>query len=85
MLEIQPQRLTREVFAPFGDVIQIEGSNHFEINSGYAYACSRSDRRPAGWRECKGAVQLFLGRPRPQEIKMLEKHPLGSQAFYPVQ
>ena len=35
MLEVQPQRLTREAFAPFGDVIQIEGSNHFEINSGY--------------------------------------------------
>ena len=35
MLNIQPQRLTREAFAPFGDVIEIEGSEQFEINSGY--------------------------------------------------
>ena len=27
MLHIQPQRLTRKAFAPFGDVIEIEGSS----------------------------------------------------------
>ena len=35
MLIVQPQPLTRETFATFGDVIQIDGSEQFEINSGY--------------------------------------------------
>ena len=35
MLKVRPQPLTRENFAPFGDVIQIDGSEQFEINSGY--------------------------------------------------
>ncbi len=32
---IKPEALTRKAFAPFGDVIQVEGAEQFEINSGY--------------------------------------------------
>jgi ureidoglycolate lyase len=84
MLEIQPQRLTREAFAPFGDVIQIEGSNHFEINSGYTTRVHDLADVQLGGENARAQFSFFLGRPRPLEIKMLEKHPLGSQAFYPV-
>ncbi|WP_372435849.1 ureidoglycolate lyase, partial [Pandoraea sputorum] len=28
------ERLTREAFAPFGDVIELEGAKHFAINGG---------------------------------------------------
>ena len=47
MLDIQPQRLTREAFAPFGDVIEIEGSEQFEINSGYTTRVH--DRSTSSW------------------------------------
>lgn len=84
MLHIQPQRLTREAFAPFGDVIEIEGSEQFEINSGYTTRVHDLIDVQLGGENARAQFSFFLGRPRPLEIKMLEKHPLGSQAFYPV-
>lgn len=85
MLTIKPQPLTREAFAPFGDVIQIEGSNHFEINSGYTTRVHDLIDIQLGGESARAQFSFFLGRPRPFEIKMLEKHPLGSQAFYPIE
>ena len=84
MLHIQPQRLTREAFASFGDVIEIEGSEQFEINSGYTTRVHDLIDVQLGGENARAQFSFFLGRPRPLEIKMLEKHPLGSQAFYPV-
>ena len=85
MLTIKPQPLTREAFAPFGDVIQIEGSDQFEINSGYTTRVHDLIDIQLGGQNARAQFSFFLGRPRPLEIKMLEKHPLGSQAFYPIE
>jgi len=84
VLQIQPQQLTREAFAPFGDVIEIEGSEQFEINSGYTTRVHDLIDIQLGGQNARAQFSFFLGRPRPLEIKMLEKHPLGSQAFYPI-
>jgi ureidoglycolate lyase len=83
-MKIEP--LTRSAFAPFGDVIETSGAKHFTINQGFA---SRFDDL------CKvdvvegGAVKLslFEARPRPAPVKidLMERHPLGSQAFFPLQ
>jgi len=81
---IQPELLTREAFAPFGDVIQIEGAEQFEINSGFTTRVhDLIDIQLAG-ENARAQMSFFLGRPRPLEITMLEKHPFGSQAFYPL-
>ena len=85
MLTIKPQPLTREAFAPFGDVIQIEGSDQFEINSGYTTRVHDLIDIQLSGENARAQFSFFLGRPRPLEIKMLEKHPLGSQAFYPIE
>ncbi|PTB19164.1 ureidoglycolate lyase [Trinickia symbiotica] len=83
-LAIEP--LTRESFAPFGDVIELEGARHFPINEGtttrfHDLACV--DVTDAGGRPL---LNLFRGEPRtlPFEVSMLERHPLGSQAFVPL-
>ena len=84
MRMIQPEPLTRDAFAPFGDVIQIEGAEQFEINSGYTTRVhDLIDIQLAG-ENARAQMSFFLGRPRPLEITMLEKHPFGSQAFYPL-
>ena len=78
--------LTHEAFAPFGDVIEIEGARRFPINGGTTtrfHDLARIDVADAGGRPL---LNLFRGEPRtlPFEVTMLERHPLGSQAFVPL-
>ncbi len=80
------ERLTREAFAEFGDVIELEGAKHFAINGGTTeryHDLTAVDLGPEGGRPL---VNVFRGQPRqlPYEVRMLERHPLGSQAFIPL-
>lgn len=83
-LRIEP--LTRAAFAPFGDVIELEGAKQIPINLGTTiryHDLARVDVADEGGRPL---VNLFRGQPRtlPFEVTMLERHPLGSQAFVPL-
>lgn len=83
-LAIEP--LTREAFAPFGDVIELEGAKQIPINLGTTiryHDLANVDVADEGGRTL---VNLFRGQPRalPFEITMMERHPLGSQAFIPL-
>ena len=84
---LSPQPLTREAFAPFGDVIEMEGSAHFTINQGFAERFNDLANVDVTLEDGMTNVSLFLGQPRPQpiEIKLMERHPLGSQIFIPLQ
>jgi len=80
------QPLTREAFTPFGDVLQTEGAQHFPINDGtteryHALAAISLDAPPA-----RGIISIFRGRPctPPVRLSLMERHPLGSQAFMPL-
>ncbi|SFJ03915.1 ureidoglycolate lyase [Paraburkholderia megapolitana] len=83
-LVIEP--LTRAAFAPFGDVIELDGAKQIPINLGTTiryHDLAHVDVVDEGGR---ALVNLFRGQPRtlPFEVKMLERHPLGSQAFVPL-
>ena len=78
--------LTAEAFAPFGHVIEAAGAPSFFINNGRCaryHDLARPDIRGAG-----GAVALSVGRSEPVSLPytlvLLERHPLGSQAFVPM-
>ena len=80
------ETLTREAFAPFGDVIELDGAKHYPINLGTTeryHDLARVDTTDEGGRTL---INVFRGQPRtlPFEITMMERHPLGSQAFIPV-
>jgi len=82
---IAPEPLTAEAFAPFGTVIETAGAQSFPINGGTTTrfdALATADVGPEG----EAILSLFRAArwPQPVEIKMLERHPLGSQAFYPL-
>ncbi|WP_150700335.1 ureidoglycolate lyase, partial [Pandoraea terrae] len=86
MHELPIEVLTREAFAPFGDVIELAGAKHFPINGGTTerfHDLAQVDLGPDGGRTL---VNVFRGQARtlPYEVKMLERHPLGSQAFLPL-
>ncbi len=84
---IQIEALTRAAFAPFGDVIETEGAAHYPINQGTTQRYHDLARVVAAGENGRVLVSLFVAEPRPQPltISMLERHPLGSQAFYPLQ
>ena len=83
MLKVRPQPLTRKNFAPFGDVIQIDGSKQFEINSGYTTRVHDLIDIQLDGEDARPQLSFFLGRPRPLEISMLEKHPFwGVRRFF---
>ena len=84
---LSPEPLTREAFRPFGDVIEMEGAAHFTINQGFAERFNDLAYVDVAMEGGSTNVSLFLGtpRPRPIEIRLMERHPLGSQIFFPLQ
>jgi len=84
-LTIEP--LTAEAFRPFGDVIDIASSlNHFTINEGYAERYDDLARIDVGREAGYPRLSIFRAKPRslPFALSLLERHPLGSQAFVPM-
>lgn len=83
---LRPQPLSREAFAPFGDVIQTDGAKHFQINEGTTtrfHDLAQVDTAEQGGR---AIISIFRGDPRPMpfDIRIMERHPLASQAFVPL-
>jgi ureidoglycolate lyase len=83
-LTVEP--LTRQAFEPFGDVIELKGARHFPINLGTTERFHDLARIDVGDEGGRPLVSLLRGEPRtsPMEIRMMERHPLGSQAFIPL-
>ncbi|MBE1273343.1 ureidoglycolate lyase [Enterovibrio baiacu] len=84
VLEIEP--LTQAAFAEFGDVIETEDREFFMINGG----STRRYHKLATTEVDDGSrviINIFEATPLkyPLHIAMLEKHPKGSQAFFPLQ
>jgi ureidoglycolate lyase len=84
---LRVETLTREAFAPFGDVIEAaSAAQTYAINAGTTtrfHDLARIDADRDGGRP---VLSLFRAQPRalPFAITLLERHPLGSQAFVPL-
>lgn len=83
-LIIEP--LTKAAFAPFGDVIETDGSDHFMINNGSTMRFHRLAEVETATPDDKAIISIFRAEAldMPLTISMLERHPLGSQAFIPL-
>lgn len=78
--------LTKAAFAPFGQVIETKDAKAKLINEGFA---QRFDGLAGIEVAAEGGavnISLFDGwlRPFPILIKLMERHPLGSQLFMPL-
>ena len=83
---IKPIKITKENFSDFGDVISSENIKPIDINAGYAKRFDDLANINTLKDEGKTIVSIFsaLKRNFPMKIDMMEKHPLGSQAFIPM-
>ena len=83
MIRIQP--LTVEAFAPYGEVLDTAGAPDKLINQGL---CGRyHDRATLEFtQEGSAGISLFKAELRalPYALELMERHPLGSQAFLPM-
>ena len=76
--------LTAAAFAPFGEVLEIAGPPDKIINQG---KCGRyHDLAGMDFSDGRAGISLFQAELRglPYLLDLLERHPLGSQAFIPM-
>ncbi|MDK1387272.1 ureidoglycolate lyase [Sinorhizobium sp. 8-89] len=84
LLSIEP--LTKQTFAPFGSVIEADPASMRYINGGNTerfHALARAEVTGEG---AGVIINIFRGQPRafPYAVTMMERHPLGSQSFSPL-
>ncbi|MBW6507071.1 MAG: ureidoglycolate lyase [Rhodobacteraceae bacterium] len=85
MQTIRTEQLLPAAFAPFGDVLAADGMPDAMINAGLCarfHDRARLDFGPHG----RAGLSIFQAQPRalPYPLDLLERHPLGSQAFIPM-
>ena len=85
-IEITPKLITKENFIKFGDMIATKDLISIEINNGYAKRYDDIANLNTSKENGKTTISIFsaLKRTFPMKIDMMEKHPLGSQAFIPM-
>ena len=81
---LSAEPLTAQAFAPFGDVLECAGAADMMINQGM---CERfHDRADLDMGTGRAGISLFRAKLRslPYKLDMMERHPLGAQAFVPM-
>ena len=83
---IEPKPINKENFSKFGDMITTENIKPVDINNGYAKRFDDIAKVDTSNNNGETTISIFsaLKRSFPMKIDMMEKHPLGSQAFIPM-
>jgi len=85
-ITINPKPITKENFSKFGDMITTADIKPIKINEGYAKRFDGIANLNTSKDNGETTICIFsaLKRSFPMKIDMMEKHPLGSQAFIPM-
>jgi ureidoglycolate lyase len=85
-ITVNPKPITKDNFLKFGDVITTDDIKPLEINDGYAKRFDGIANLNTSKDNGETTICIFsaLKRSFPMQIDMMEKHPLGSQAFVPM-
>lgn len=84
---LKPEPLTAAAFAPYGDVIDCATATEVrDINYGQTQRFHDLAALDLTAESGKPLVSIFRSSPlpRPIAVKVMERHPLSSQAFYPL-
>ena len=84
MRALTPAPLTADAFAPFGDVIEAsDRAETIPINYGWTTRFNALSDVAVG--DGHAILSIFRSKPlAPLVLKVFERHPLGSQAFVPL-
>ena len=87
MKVIKAKKITKKNFSKFGQIIDTSKKNPININNGYAKRFNNLINVDTSKKRGKAIVSIFNAKKRkfPMKIDMMEKHPLGSQAFIPME
>lgn len=85
-MDLVAQTLNAEAFAPYGEVFELEHARQMSINQGLTIRYHDLFRVDAATADGHPAVNVFRTRPLPlpHRVSVMERHPLGSQAFIPM-
>ena len=85
-ITIKPKIINKKNFSKFGQIIDTSKKTYFRINNGYAKRYDNLGKINTSTKKGKTVVSIFSAKKRlfPMKIDMMEKHPLGSQAFIPM-
>ena len=86
MISLSIAPLTKAGFAPFGEVVETADVKPKLINEGFAQRFDDLANIDVAAEGGEVNISLFTGaaRPVPLVIKLMERHPLGSQLFMPL-
>lgn len=79
-MNLRPIALTAAAFAPYGDVIESAGRDHYPINAGMAERYSDLAKIDVGAEDGRPLVSLCQAKPvhLPVPLRLMERHPLSS-------
>ena len=83
---IKPKKITSKNFKRYGELISTKKIEPININNGYAKRFNNLCKINTSLQKGNAIVSIFSAKKRkfPMRIDMMEKHPLGSQAFIPM-
>lgn len=86
MTELIAQPLSKSAFANFGEVIELEGATQMTINDGLTTRFHDLFTIDVANHHGKPIVSMFhtTPLPLPHRVRVMERHPHGSQAFLPT-
>ena len=85
-IKIKPKKINKTNFSKFGQIIDTSKKKYFRINNGYAKRYDNLGKINTSLNKGRTIVSIFSAKKRkfPMKVDMMEKHPLGSQAFVPM-
>ena len=88
MNSISVEQLDTDIFSRFGNIIQKKNALELRsINQGTTTRHHNISKLSLESKNGNSGISVFSGSPRsfPLEIKIMEKHPVASQSFLPIQ
>jgi ureidoglycolate lyase len=86
-IDLLAEPLTRDAFSLFGDVIEKDGAQYFETNRGAViryHDLARIETTAEGGRCVISIFHTVQPAMLPLRLRLMEKHPISSQAFIPL-